>query len=294
MRVHVAALRDASACRVALGYEDARLFLAVILRVAVVDPAVAQLAIVEVGLLGALTRQLGNAGHGLALVLALLYLVFQHVGYILFVNVQIVVDLALHEVADILVYGLATGFHERGAELDFCLRLKHRLFHVDGDGRHYAVANVGVLIVLVVVFLDGLGYMLLERALVGAALRGVLAIDKAVVFLTILVGMGEGNLYVLALEVDDGVQRVCRHGVDKQVLKAVAALDAPAVIHYGKPAVKVSVVAEHGLHELIVERIVLEERIVRLKEYVRAVLVMRRLRLVALELAFLKHESASR
>ena len=49
--VYIAALRYASACRQTLGYEDRRLFLAVVLGVGEMDAAVAQLLVVKVGLL---------------------------------------------------------------------------------------------------------------------------------------------------------------------------------------------------------------------------------------------------
>ena len=48
--------------------------------------------------------------------------------------------------------------------------------------------------------------MLLESRLVCAALCRVLAVDERVVFLAILVGVGEGYLYVLALDMDDGIE----------------------------------------------------------------------------------------
>ena len=41
--------------------------------------------------------------------------------------------------------------------------------------------------------------MLLEGTLMGTALRRVLAVDERVVFLTILVGMGKGDLNVITL-----------------------------------------------------------------------------------------------
>ncbi len=159
----------------------------------------------QVGFLGALAGELRYAGHGLALALAFLDLVLKNVGHILLMDMEVVVDLALDEVADVFVNRFSARFHERGAELDLCLRLEYRLLYINGDGRHDAVAYVGVFVVFVVVFLDGLCDMLLEGALMGAALRGVLAVDKAVILLAILIGVGEGNLYILALDMDDGV-----------------------------------------------------------------------------------------
>ena len=65
--------------------------------------------------------------------------------------------------------------------------------------------------------------MLLECALMRSALRGVLTVDEGMIFLAILVGMGEGNLDILALEVDDRIQTVTRHRVVEKIFESVAA-----------------------------------------------------------------------
>ena len=64
--------------------------------------------------------------------------------------------------------------------------------------------------------------MLLEGALVCASLCGVLTVDKRVILLTILVGMGEGYLYVLALHVHYRVERFAGHLVAEQVLQTIS------------------------------------------------------------------------
>ena len=117
--------------------------------------------------------------------------------------------------------------------------------------------------------------MLLEGTLVGTALRGMLAVDKRVVLFAILVGMRESYLYILSLKMDYRIDAVVCHCIVEQILKSVAAQDSPAVIHYGKPRVQISVIAEHRLYEIVVERIVLEQRGIRLEEDIRAVLVLR-------------------
>ena len=132
--------------------------------------------------------------------------------------------------------------------------------------------------------------MLLEGALVRASLRRMLTVHETVILFTILVGMGEGYLDVLAFEMDNGIEWVGRHRVDQQVLQSVAALDAAAVVHDRQTAVEIGIVAEHRLHKLVVERIVLEQGVVRLKEDVGTILVLGRLRVVALKLTTLKDE----
>ena len=132
--------------------------------------------------------------------------------------------------------------------------------------------------------------MLLEGALVGTALCGVLTVDEAVVFLAILVGMGEGDLDVLAHDVDDGVEFRRRHVVLQQVFQAVAALDAPPVVHDGESGVEVGIVAEHGLYELFVELVVFEQRVVGAEEDVSSVFILRVGGFVADEFSFLEGE----
>ena len=289
--VDITALGDGTACRIALGDEDGAFFLALVLDIREVDAAVAQLAVVQIGFLGALTGQFGNAGHLLALFLAGLYLLQHHLGHIS-VLVQIVIHLGLDEIANIFVHAHAVGAHGERTELDFGLALKHGLFHIHGNGSHQSVADIGVFEILVEIFLDGTGDVLLEGTLVGTALSGVLAVDKRMVFFAILTGMGEGYLDVVALEVDDGIDAIVGHGIVEQVFKAVAAQDAPAVVHDGKPRVEISVVAEHGFHEIVVERIILEQGGIGLKMDIGACLVGGVVGGIVLQLATLKTHGA--
>ena len=203
LRVDVAALGYRAACRVALGDEYRALFLAGVLGIAVVDAAVAQLAVVQVGFLGAFAGQLGHSGHRLALAFALFHLALDGFGH-LAVDVEVVVNLLFYEVADVFVYRLAFGSHERGAQFYLRLALKNRLLNVDGDSCHEAVSYVAVLI-FAEELLDSAGYVLLEGSLVGTALRGVLAVDERVVLLAVLVGVGESYLDIFAAHMHYGV-----------------------------------------------------------------------------------------
>ena len=189
-------------------------------------------------------------------------------------DVQVVVYLTLDEVANILVDGLTIRSHLRTAELDLCLRLEDGLLHIDGDGCHESVADVAIL-VLAKELLNGAGNVLLEGALVGTALCGVLTIDEGMVFLTILVGMGEGYLDVLTLHVYDGIEAIGCHVVGEQILQTVTTGYAPAVVHDDEPLVEVGVVAQHRLHDVVVELIVTEEFVVaiRLKEDICTVFI---------------------
>ena len=119
----------------------------------------------------------------------------------------------------------------RRTEFDFRLTLEHRFLDVDGDGGHKTVANIAVF-VFPEKFLDGAGDVLLEGRLMGTALNRVLTVDERIIFLAVLVGVGQRDFDVLALQVDDGVERVVGHSVFQQVFQAVARQDSPTVVHY--------------------------------------------------------------
>ena len=104
--------------------------------------------------------------------------------------------------------------------------------------------------------------------------------------------MGEGNLDILALHVDDVVEAFIGHIIAQQILQTMAAQDAAAIVHDGESGVQISIVAEHRFHEIIVEGIVLEECIIRLEEDKGTVLVLSIFRRVALQNTFLKLQMA--
>ena len=286
--IHVAALGNAAAGRIALGYEDARFLLAVALCIVEVYAAITQLAVVQVGFLAHLARFLGHTSHCLALTLALRHLLQDDFGHIR-ILVQEVIYLALHEVAYEFVDGdAAVGFCGERTQLDFGLAFEERLLNVDADGRHHAVADVAVVVVLATVLLDDLCDVLLEGSLVCAAQRSVLAVDEGVVFLAVLIAMGEGYLDILALEMHYVIERGGRHAVGQKVAQSVAREDAPAVEHDCQAGVEVGVVAQHLLYELPSERVMLEERRVGFEVDVGSCLVVSRLGDVGDELSALE------
>ena len=69
------------------------------------NAAVTQLAVVQVGLLGSLTGQLGDTGNGLALPFAVLDFLLDDLRHVA-MDMQVVIDLLLDEVAHILVDGV--------------------------------------------------------------------------------------------------------------------------------------------------------------------------------------------
>ena len=105
--VHIAALCDASAGRIALGYEDTALLLAVALRVTEVHTTVAKFPIMKVCLLGSLASELRYASHCFAFALSLLDFILKNVSKVLLMNVQEIVNVGLNEVAHELIDGLS-------------------------------------------------------------------------------------------------------------------------------------------------------------------------------------------
>ena len=287
--VDIPALGDASAGRIPLGNEDGTFLFPVVLHIAVMHTAVAQLAVVQVGFLGTFTRQFRHARHRLAFPFGLLDLVFKYVREVFLVYMEIIVDVCLDEITHVLVDGFAVGCHLGGTELDLRLRLEDRFLDVHGDSRHQSVADVTVF-VFAEELLDRPRDMLFEGRLVRAALRGMLPVHERIVFLSVLVGMCEGYFNVLSFHVDDGIQRVYGHVVRQEVLQSMPAEDTPSVVHDGQSRIQVSVVAEHLLHDVIMETVVLEERIVRFKVDVCPAFIRRLSCSVVLDVAFPERE----
>ena len=77
---------------------------------------------------------------------------------------------------------------------------------------------------------------------VRAALRGVLAVDEGLVFLAVVVAVGDGDLDVLAFEVDDRVERLAAEFLRQQILQAVLRVELLAVEGEREPAIEVGVV----------------------------------------------------
>jgi hypothetical protein len=113
---------------------------------------------------------------------------------------------------------------------------------------------------------------LAERGEVRAAHRRVLAVDEGPVFLAVVVAVGERDLDVLALEVDDRVERLAAEFLGQQVLQAVRELEGLPIQREREAPVEEGVVPQHVLDELHAELEVLaEERLVRRELDERAV-----------------------
>ena len=249
--------------------------------IAEVDVAVAQFLVVQTGFLGALTCQLGHAGNGFTLLFALLDFLLNDFGNIQ-IFVQKVVDLLFDEVAYKLIdahaaqfkgiaFGILVGRHGERTEFDFGLRLKGRFDDTNGNGGDKAVAHILHIVVFAEILLDGARDVLLKCTLVRTALSGVLAVDKGIVFLTILAGVGKSDVQIFVAQVHDGVQPLGGHVVGEQIFQTVTRDGAAAVDEDGKTGVEVGVVAQHRFDKFGVETIAGKEGGIGLKEDVSTV-----------------------
>ena len=187
-------------------------------------------------------------------------------------DVEIVVDIRLYEVSNILINGFTIRRHLCRTKLYLRLRLKNRLLNINSYGCNDTVSDVTILI-FTKEFLDGLGYMFLKSSLMCTPLCCMLSIYERIILLSILVCMGESNLNIFPFHMYNRVKRIYSHVICQQILQSMAAKNAPSVVHYGKSCVQIGIVTEHFLHDIIMERVVLEERVVWFKVNIRTVFV---------------------
>ena len=88
--------------------------------------------------------------------------------------------------------------HFQGAELRFGLGFEHRLLDLHGHRRRNAAADVLGVVVLAKEVPDHPDVRFTEGRLVRPALRGVLAVDEALVVLAIRVGVRDGHFDVFS------------------------------------------------------------------------------------------------
>ena len=96
----------------------------------------------------------------------------------------------------------------------------------------------------------------------GAAVAGVLAVDEGGDVLSIALAVGQDDLDVVALEVDQRVERGLRHVLGDEVEKAVFRFICYSVEDEGQPLLQVGVVFHHRLHEVHVVGVVAENEVI--------------------------------
>src|SRR5664280_141865 len=257
--LHIAAGGQRAGGGIAFDDEE-RALLGPLVPVAEVEPAIAQLAVVERRFLGPLAGEAADPGEFLALPLVVLELALERVGG-LAILVEPAVERLLAEGADELPDGRAAGRQVGGPELGLGLRLKHRFDDAHGNRGDNRLAHIGGVEVFLVEVAQHLDDGLAERLLVGAPHRGMLAVDEGVIFLAVVRAVGKGDFDVLALEVDDGIEDVAAEVLLQQVPEPMLGLERLAVEGQRQTAVEKRVLPEQVLDEFRVEPEVLPKQL---------------------------------
>ncbi len=171
--------------------------------------AIVELPVVEAHFLRGLASLLGHTGHCLAVAFAGLHL-FKYYLCHLELAVEVVVKLLADEIADILCDRRAVGLHVARPQTSLRLALEHRIDNIHCHCRNHTRAYVGVLEIASEIILHRPAHSLFESCQMRASLGGMLAVDKAVVLLAVLVYMCYGHFDIRTLEVDDRVERLLR------------------------------------------------------------------------------------
>ncbi len=78
----------------------------------------------------------------------------------------------------------------------------------------------------------------------GSALGSVLSVDKRVIFLSILGGMGDGHLDILSMKMDDGVELLQGEFLVEQILESVLGEKFLPVEEDGEPCVEKDIILQ--------------------------------------------------
>ena len=139
------------------------------------------------------------------------------------------------------------------AQLVFGLRLKNRLLDLDGDDAKGPIAHIDAVEGFLVKLVDTFEHALAERALVGAAVGRVLAVDKGAVGLAVAIDVREGKFEVLALVVSGRVEDRTAGLAFEQVEQSLFGLEFLAVEIQAQAPVEAGIVPQPTLDELVVE-----------------------------------------
>ena len=139
------------------------------------------------------------------------------------------------------------------AQLVFGLRLENRLLDLDRDDAKGPVADVDAVEGFFVKLVDAFEHALAERALVGATVGCVLAVDKGAVGLAVAVDVREGKFEVLALVVSGRIELRIAGLAFEQVEQALFGLEFLAVEVQAQTSVEAGVVPQSALDEFVVE-----------------------------------------
>ncbi len=272
---HVSGLGNTAAGGVAFRDEDGALFLLfkdLILFLAgwlfiIVVTAVAELFVMEVGLLRPFVGQFPDTGQLLSLTLALLDPLLQRIGCG-GVLMQIVIEFLGQEVIDKILHGRAAFGDILAAEFGLGLGFEHRLDDPNGNSRHDALSDIGGFIVFLVEISYHFHKSLTKGLLVGAALGGILSVDKAEDLFAVVVVVRDGDLDVIPLQVDNGISKLVLVGPAlQQVKQAVLRHVFLAVELHDQSGIQVAIVPKLVVQVFVDKMEVLEYGIVGDKRY---------------------------
>ena len=276
--VGVADLGDGSGCGIALRDEDAGLFAFIELVlgefVSVVVFAVAQLAVVDAGLLVALAGFFLDTGNLFPFGLGRFDLLLDN-GDDLRMDAQVIVQVAgdevVHEAADGGAVVLLLLPHVVGTQLGLGLAFEIRFLDLDADGAYQALPDIFRSVILLEEILERLGYRLSQGCQVGAAVAGVLAVDEGGNVLSVAAAMGKDHLDVFAFQVDEGIERRLGHVLVHEVQEAVFRFIGNPVQYQGQSFLEVGVILDQGLYILHLEMVVPEHQRIGRKDHQRAI-----------------------
>src|SRR5690606_21696318 len=129
---------------------------------------------------------------------------------------QIVIQRLLYEIVDERTYGWTVRSDVLRTEFCFRLRLEYRLLHFNGNGANNGGAYIGCIKFFFIKFAYGLNDRFTESRLVCTTLCGMLSIDKRIVFLAILLSMGQRYFNILSLQVDNTITHRLRINIALQ------------------------------------------------------------------------------
>ena len=84
-----------------------------------------------------------------------------------------------------------------------------------------------------------------------SSLSGVLAIYEREVIFPVLLDVGEGHLNVIALNVNDRIERILREVFPEQILESILGSELLSVVTDGQTAIQVGVIPEHAPDVLV-------------------------------------------
>src|SRR5690606_8221198 len=111
----------------------------------------------------------------------------------------------LHKVIDEGTHGWAIWTNALGTQFGFGLRFEYRFLHLDGNGANDGSTNIRSIEFLFIKFTDRLHDRFTIGRLMRTTLRGMLSVDKGIIFFTILLTVGHGDFNIISLKVNDRI-----------------------------------------------------------------------------------------